>query len=61
MDFMFGGMEPKRITARNLNTILQKYTVIAVVTECVLHYTASVIGLESSYSSLPLTNVVPLL
>ena len=51
-EFVFGGMEPKRITTGELKTRLQKYTATAVVTKCLLHYIASLIGFDSLYSHL---------
>jgi len=51
-DFMFGGMEPKRIMTRELKIKLQKSTATSVVTKRLLHYIASLIGFDSLYSYL---------
>lgn len=51
-EFMFCGMEPKRITTREFKRKLQKSTATAVVTKCLLHYIASLIGCDSLYSHL---------
>jgi len=55
-EFLFGGMEPKRITTRELKTKFQKSTATAVVTKCLLHYIASLIGFEFLYSHLLTTS-----